>query len=161
MCGCLLVSFHGTTLNVLFVEDLFHNCRCSKWKMHTSPNRQSAYPPKRQERFTTGDAIFGLIADFNGDTRVIGLDELLMGVMQGDAWCRYPKISRKENSAFMHGFSEYSGVRMYYSFYFIFYLFFIFSKIIFSYLTHPVLVTNQGTALCLVHQLARIDIDAR
>lgn len=29
---------------------------------------------------------------------------------------------------------------------------------LFPHLTHPVPVTNQGTALCLVHQLARIDM---
>lgn len=46
---------------------------------------RTANPPKRQERFTTGDAIFGDAADSNGDDRVIGLEELLMGVMQGDA----------------------------------------------------------------------------
>ena len=87
--------------------------------MHTSPNRQSANPPKRQERFTTGDAVFGDAADSNGDDRVIGLEELLMGVMQGDACYRYLKISRK-NSTFMHALSEDFGVRMYYTFFFFF-----------------------------------------
>lgn len=56
----------------------------------------------------------------------------------------------------MHALSEDFGVRMYYTFFFFF-----FNIFFFSHLTHPVPVTNQGTTLCLVHQLARIDMDAR
>lgn len=53
----------------------------------------------------------------------------------------------------MHVLSEHSGVHMYYLYYYYYYFF--------PYLTRPVPVTNQGPTLCLVHQLARIDMDAR